>query len=207
MTRSPNVRTGQPQASASTTQCTCAPTAESLVNSASPSSRYVKQPKLFRHCPQLFTAFYTVAARCCGMQRSPYYGSNLSMITPLGEVCFWPCVHSLSLRSLFLLCSEHARPGLACVSTVSAGSFECTCGSHGEPLSVVQIKLTLLWDRAPETCHLIAELAEHPQANPECSFYRNEAVPEVRQCCSRYCNVLACNRCTHSIFCLCVFFP
>ena len=43
----------------------------------------------------------------------------------------------------------------------------------------LQIKLRLLWDRAPETCHLMAELAEHPQANPECSFYRNEAVPEV----------------------------
>lgn len=60
------------------------------------------------------------------IQKSPFYGKNLRLVTPRGEV-----------------------------------------------------DITLFWDAAPETCHLMAELAEHPQANPECSFYRNEAVPEA----------------------------
>jgi hypothetical protein len=43
----------------------------------------------------------------------------------------------------------------------------------------VQIPVTLLWDDAPETCALVAELAGANILQGS-RFYRNEPVPEVR---------------------------
>ena len=42
----------------------------------------------------------------------------------------------------------------------------------------MQFNVQLLWDKAPDMCHLIAELASGALGDT-CEFYRNEAAPEV----------------------------
>lgn len=48
-----------------------------------------------------------------------------------------------------------------------------------QPMSYVQIHVQLLWEKAPDMCHLIAELASGVQ-DEQCEFYRNEEAPTVR---------------------------
>ena len=60
----------------------------------------------------------------------------------------------------------------------------------------MQTKVQLLWDKAPETCRLVAELASRSEEAGS-RFYRNEAVPEVRPC-RVQCNVFV--RATRDFF-------
>lgn len=55
----------------------------------------------------------------------------------------------------------------------------------------MQIKVQLLWDKAPETCRLIAELASRKEEVGS-RFYRNEAVPEVSPSASACSSAVGC---------------